>query len=187
MYSQHESILVTCSSSLYPGTIAGKRSEPMSFRSVSEVCSTKRVSNRGLSPQQDCSEAYRPVIYGTGVSIKITTNNEIGEEIDEQKLMVEFGNSPIMQLEYSYVPWNSLVDLFYDISAVDDSPARQFCQDGCQLRTTSIKGDSVFCPAQCDKFCPHVYNRPDDNWATRGCSSHVALELALCTSYIGTP
>lgn len=124
------------------------------------------------------------MINGTGVSIKITTNSKIGEEIDEQKRMAEFDNSPFTQLEYSYVPWNGLVDLFYDISAVDDSPARQFCQYGYQLRTTSTKCDSVLCSAQCEKFCPHVYNRPDDNWATHGCTSHVALELVLCTSYM---
>lgn len=95
-----------------------------------------------LAPNKIYSEEYRPVINGTGVSIKITTNSKIGEEIDEQKRMAEFDNSPITQLEYSCVPWNGLVDLFYDISAVDDSPARQLCQYGYQLRTTSTKCDS---------------------------------------------
>lgn len=140
-----------------------------------------------LAPNKIYSETYRPVINSTGVSIKITTNSKVGEEVDQQKRLAEFDNSPVTQLEYSYVPWNSPVDLFYDVSAIDDSPGRQFCQYGYQLRTSSIKCDSVRCPAQCDTFCPHVYNRPDDNWATHGCTSDVALEFVLCTSYMSTP
>jgi hypothetical protein len=131
------------------------------------------------------SETYRPVINGTGVSI--TTNIKVGEEFDEQKRSVEFDNSPVTQLEYSYVPANGPVDLFYDISAIDDSPERQFCQYGYQLHTTSFSCDSVHCPARCDTFCPHVYNLPDDNWATHGCTSDVGLDLVLCTSYTDMP
>ena len=142
MYSEHESILVTYHSPLYPGTIAAKCSKPMSFRSVPEVCSKKRVSNTGLSPQQDLQRRVSACYKRHWCINKITTNSKIGEEIDEQKRMAEFDNSPITQLEYSYVPWNGLVDLFYDISAVDDSPARQFCQYGYQLRATSTKCDS---------------------------------------------
>lgn len=144
-----------------------------------------QVQELGFS--QIYSEVYRPVINGTGVSIKITTNRKVGEEVDEQKRSAEFDISPVTQLEYSYVLSNGPVDLFYDISTIDDSPERQFCQYGYQLHTTSFRCDSVHCPARCDAFCPHVYNLPDDNWATHGCTSDVGLELVLCTSYTDMP
>lgn len=135
-----------------------------------------------LDPHQKYSEIYRPVANNTGVSIKIASNAGISTEEDEQNRSATFNTSPITQLEYSYVPWNAPVDLFYDLSAINDSPEGQFCHYGYDLYTTSIKCEAVLCPPQCDTFCPNVYNRPDDDWATKGCNSNAGLELVLCSS-----
>ncbi|OWT42537.1 hypothetical protein VFPPC_17465 [Pochonia chlamydosporia 170] len=137
-----------------------------------------------LGPGKTYQETYRPVVNGTGVSIKIASNSRIGEETDGGRSSAIFNVSPITQLEYSYVP-EGVPDLFYDISAINDVHRRQFCQYGYELHTTSSSCDSVVCPPRCDAFCPSVYNLPDDNWATRGCKSNFGLELVLCSSNSG--
>lgn len=121
-----------------------------------------------VSPGGSYSEAYRTVIDGTGVSIKIATAT-LGASLAD----------PLTQFEYAFVPWQN-PDLFYDVSSINDQAPRQFCQYGLRVQPSSAECASIVCPADCGNFCSQVYNEPNDDFATKGCRASGDTILTLC-------
>lgn len=121
-----------------------------------------------LQPGDFYFEGYKTVVNGTGVSIKMATAN--------------FGASPagpLTQFEYAFVPWQD-PDLYYDVSSINDIAPRQFCQYGLSLRPSSAECAPIVCPPDCGNFCSQVYNKPNDDVATKGCHASGDTTLTLC-------
>ncbi|KAJ2982411.1 hypothetical protein NQ176_g1406 [Zarea fungicola] len=121
-----------------------------------------------LQPGDLYFEAYKPVIDGTGVSIKIATAN-LGTSLA----------GPLTQFEYAFVPGQN-PDLYYDISSINDMAPRQFCQYGLHVQPSSAECASIDCPSDCGNFCSQVYNEPNDDFATKGCHASGDTTLTLC-------
>lgn len=137
---------------------------PVLLQSVQRDVSAVQV----LSPGATYAENFKPEIEGTGVAIKVgdaTTGTQ--------------GAQSILQFEYSYKPGQS-PDLFYDISDINNSKPRQFCQYGYKLESDPPVCRTIKCLPDCQNFCPQVYNTPSENYATAGCNSNVNLSLILC-------
>lgn len=121
-----------------------------------------------LQPGGLYSEAYKTVVDGTGVSIKIATA-VLGASLA----------TPLTQFEYTFVPWQN-PDLFYDVSSINDQAPRQFCQYGLSVQPSSAECALIVCQADCGNFCSQVYNVPNDNFATKGCRASGDTILTLC-------
>lgn len=119
-----------------------------------------------IDPGQAYSEIFKPVDNGTGVSIKISRGQSV--------------IGPITQFEYSFVPQQT-PNLFYDLSDINDGNPRQFCDFGLALYPYSPEFSPIICPADCRRSCSQVYNKFDDDSATRG-SHEDSLTLILCVN-----
>lgn len=127
------------------------------------------LASQELIPGATYAEDFKPETEGTGVAIKVG-NASAGM----------LGGQSILQFEYSYKPGQS-PDLFYDISDINNSKPRQFCQYGYQIESDSPMCRAIKCLPDCQNFCPQVYNTPSENYATAGCNSNVSLSLILCS------
>lgn len=126
-----------------------------------------------IDPGMSYSEVYKPAVSGTGVSIKIGRN--VVSDVSGGHVL-----GPITQLEYAYTPWRS-PSLWYDLSDINDEKPRQFCDHGIVLQPSSPQCPVVDCPPDCRSVCSRVYNKFDDDYATKGCLEVVDLTLTLCT------
>jgi hypothetical protein len=130
------------------------------------------------------ASAFNPAIgalSSVGVSIKITTNETVGQYSDETARNAAFDSSAVTQFEYTYepVPYPS-PDLYYDLSDLDDNMPRQFCDYGIRLEASSVECDTITCLPDCSRVCSDAYNNPDDI-ATHACYSTANLNLILCS------
>lgn len=149
-------------------------------------------SVRMLHPGDTYSETYRyKMAYNpatgsgsaTGVSIKISADYRLNQELNEEERRAVFGSSAITQLEYTYDPsLHPRPDLYYDVSDINDGTPRQFCAYGLALQPQSPSCPAVICPPNCQQNCSSVYNYPSDNFAAHGCQSDVDLIFFLCRS-----
>lgn len=145
-----------------------------------------------LSPGESYSETYRyasaynPATNADssiGVSIKITSDRRLSQATTESERIAAFQSSPITQLEYTYDPTlYPAPDLYYDVSDIDDTSPRQFCQYGITLQPESAECQPVTCLPDCHRNCSAVYNYADDDFATYGCHSDSALTMLLCSN-----
>jgi len=103
------------------------------------------------------SEAYREAGDG-GVSIKMS--NDTSQE-------------SVTQFEYTLEGSS----LWYDLSNINGYP---FMEGGVSLSPSMSSCPPVSCPAG-ESQCGQVYNAPDDNEATKGCTSDCDLHLTLCS------
>lgn len=96
---------------------------------------------------------------GTGNSIKVSTAK---------------GSANITQVEYS-ADFSQEI-FWYDLSDINGNPLIAY---GTRLRP------SLNCPVvTCEPFnwtCQPVYHHPEDNWATKACSTRSDLNVELCT------
>lgn len=136
---------------------------PIYLRSVQQLILEPSPVYR-IDPGQAYSENYKPVNNGTGVSIKISR--------------VLSMTGPITQFEYAFVPQQT-PNLFYDLSDINDGNPRQFCDFGLALYPSSLECSPIICPADCRRSCSQVYNKFDDDSATRGCHEE-SLALIVC-------
>ncbi|KAM4067477.1 hypothetical protein HRG_012273 [Hirsutella rhossiliensis] len=113
---------------------------------------------RILQPKDIYSEAYRNKIAynpatgansATGVSIKISADSRLNQDLADGDHISVFEASAVTQLEYTFDP--SLQpgpDLYYDVSDIDDNSPRQFsviCPPDCQRNLTSgLVNSNVF-------------------------------------------
>lgn len=104
------------------------------------------------------SEAYQTNADGGGISIKIS--NDTSQE-------------SVTQLEYTLQGSN----LFYDLSNINGYP---FMEGGVSLSPSMSSCNAVSCPPGVAE-CSGVYNDPNDNEATSGCTSACNLQLTLCS------
>ncbi len=125
-----------------------------------------------LGPGAVYSEDCRPVVEGTGVSIKIAKALQLDSwHIDN--------DGPVTQFEYGYTPWQLPSDLYYDVSDINDAAIRQFCSYGLEVQHSAPECPQIVCPPGCDTFCLQAYNQPNDI-ATKGCHSGGDITLTLC-------
>ncbi|KAK3934014.1 hypothetical protein QBC46DRAFT_274646 [Diplogelasinospora grovesii] len=144
---------------------------------------------QALFPGDCYSETYRYAsafnpatgnFSAVGVSIKITTDEAVGQSLDETGRSAAFDSSAVTQFEYTYdpVPY-PLPDLYYDLSDINDTMPRQFCGYGIRIEPSSAECNTIACTPDCSQACVDAYNNPADN-ATHACYSTVNLNLILC-------
>lgn len=167
-----ESLAATFTWALILGCVVGHQARvenhcpfPIYLQSVQRPPTRQNPVYR-IDPGQTYSENYKPVLDGTGVSIKISK-------------MASTVVAPVTQFEYAFVPGQS-PNLFYDLSDINDADPRQFCEFGLALYSSSAQCPTVVCPPNCAQFCSQVYNKFNDDYATKGCDDG-PLTLILCT------
>jgi hypothetical protein len=107
----------------------------------------------------DFNETYRTNPNGGGISLKIAT-----APVD----------SDITQFEYTYLTENP--NVYYDISNVNGYPFEEW---GLALSPPAPNCSSISCDPGV-ALCPDVYNKPDDDLATKNCDVSANLTLTLC-------
>ncbi|KAI5286331.1 hypothetical protein KEM54_006873 [Ascosphaera aggregata] len=106
------------------------------------------------------SEHFRQNANGGGISIKLSDDESGGK---------------VSQFEYTLQGDDKV---YYDWSNIDGYP---FAAGGVKVNPSETTGDCppVDCPAGVE-HCDPVYNKPDDDFATHGCSNKVTFDVELC-------
>lgn len=176
--------IATRCNGLAKAIVSNRCSFPVYLKSVQLNASILQT----LFPGEHYSETYRYVsafnpatgtLSSVGVSIKITTNEAVGQCSDEPTRNATFDSSAVTQFEYTYEP-ASLPDLYYDLSDINDAMPRQFCGYGIKIEPWSVDCDTIACKPDCSRPCGVAYNNPAEN-ATHACHSSVSLNLILCS------
>lgn len=112
-----------------------------------------------ISPGGSYSEEFQVNANGGGISIKLSDS-------EDQK--------DVSQFEYTLSDSDNKV--FYDLSNIDGYP---FKDGGVSIIPSDDSCPKILCEGGVAK-CKEAYNKPDDDHATKGCSSDTDLELVLC-------
>ncbi|KAI5306169.1 hypothetical protein KEM56_002008 [Ascosphaera pollenicola] len=118
------------------------------------------VKSESIQDGGSYSEHFRQNSNGGGISIKLS---------DDQS------GSKVSQFEYTLQGDDKV---YFDWSNIDGYP---FAQGGVKVTPSETSGD---CPnVECApgvEHCDSVYNKPDDDFATHGCSNKVNFDVELC-------
>lgn len=118
------------------------------------------VKSENIADGGTYSEHFRQNANGGGISIKLS---------DDQ------GGGKVSQFEYTLQGDDKV---YFDWSNIDGYP---FKDGGVKVNPSETNGDcpAVDCPAGVE-HCDSVYNKPDDDFATHGCSNKVTFDVELC-------
>jgi hypothetical protein len=123
-------------------------------------------SGTPIPPGSNWWEEYRTVSTGGGVSLKITTSNNLG---------------PITQFEYTVSNWlgEDHWDIFYDGSNIDCKTTNcPFWEYNLYIGASDESCSAGPCPAKTE--CPGFYQKPDDDQCTFSCPMSANTTMHLC-------